>query len=247
MGSPVILAKLHLQHRRNMETMDYADYWKGTWQNREKRNYYQKLYRDVRERLTVPPGAKVLDVGGGDGHLMHYLGIKEADILDISDSGLQVAASHGFIPLKADLQKPFPVDQGSYDVAFCFEVLEHLHFPEVTVAETFKALKSGGVFYVGQPNMRADGVHHVRRFYKKDIVSLLEANGFRIDWLDYVPGFIVREAIWDDIRKTSSWFRKLKQTLALGLSLLPRKVLYGMAKWIPDRFCLLFVIKATKQ
>ena len=227
--------------------MDYADYWNDSWESREKKSYYHRLYQDVKQRLVIPPGSTVLDVGGGDGHLMHYLGIKEADVLDVSDSGLHVAASRGYRPLKADLQKPFPVNEGSYDVAFCFEVLEHLHFPDVTVAETFKALKPGGIFYVGQPNMRADGIHHVRRFYKSDIVSLLEEKGFEIVWLDYVPGFIVREAIWNDIQRTSSWLRKVKQTLALGLSLLPRKGLYFMAKLIPDRFCLLFVIKAIKK
>ncbi len=227
--------------------MDYTDYWKDSWETREKRDYYHRLYQDVKQRLVISPGAKVLDVGGGDGHFMHYLGVREADILDISDSGLQVAAAHGYRPIKGDLQKPFQVVENSYDAAFCFEVFEHLHHPEVTVAETFKALKPGGVLYVGQPNMRADGVHHVRRFYKKDTVALLETAGFAVEWIDYVPGFIVREAIWDDIRRTSSWFRKMKQGVALCISLLPRIVLRYLAQKIPDRFCLIFVIKAGKK
>jgi SAM-dependent methyltransferase len=146
---------------------------------------------------------------------LSYLGVREADILDISNSGLEIASKRGYRTVQGDLQKPFPVAPGSYDAAFCFEVLEHLHHPEITVAETRKALKRGGILYVGQPNMRADGVHHVRRFYKRDIVHLLEAADFKIDWIDYVPGFIVREAIWDDIKKTTSSWRKIKQTLAL--------------------------------
>lgn len=226
--------------------MDYSDYWEGNWETREKSGYYQRLYRDVKERIKIGSGATVLDVGGGDGHFLHFLKSSKADVLDISESGLRVAASRGYVPIHADLQKPFPVNPGSYDVALCFEVLEHLHHPDMTVAETFKVLKPGGILYVGQPNMRADGVHHVRRFYKKDIIQLLTQNGFLIDWIDYVPGFIVRAAIWDDIKKTPSLLRKLKQTLALGISLLPRKVLYGLAKLIPDRFCLIFVIKALK-
>ena len=229
------------------EQMDYTDYWQGAWENRDERNYYDKLYRDIKHRLVIPAGSKILDVGGGDGHFMHYMGIKGAAILDISDSGLETAASHGFIPIKADLEKPFPIPQNSYDVAFCFEVFEHLRLAEVTAVETCKALKPGGVLYVGQPNMRADGVHHVRRFYKQDVINIVEQNGFKIEWMDYVPGFIVREAIWDDIVRTPSWFRKLKQSVALGISLLPRKVLYRLATLIPDRFCLIFVVKAVKQ
>lgn len=227
--------------------MDYGDYWKDSWSSREKRGYYDRLYRDVKCRLVVPAGDRILDVGGGDGHFLHYLGIREADILDISDSGLEVASAHGYRVVKGDLQKPFPVEPGSYGAAFCFEVLEHLHCPEVTVAETFKALRPGGILYIGQPNMRADGVHHVRRFYKKDITELIEKAGFDIEWTEYVPGFIVREAILDDIKKTSSGFRKLKQSVALLISLLPRKFLCFLARRVPDRFCLVFVIKAIKK
>lgn len=227
--------------------MDYSGYWNDQWKCREERAYYHNLYRGMRHKLTVPNGARVLDVGGGDGHLMHYLGIRQADVLDISDSGLRVAAGHGYHPIKGDLEKPFPVSPGSYDAAFCFEVLEHLNHPEVTVSETCKALKPGAVFFVGQPNMRADGVHHLRRFYKSDITELLEQSGFGIEWIDYVPGFIVRESILDDIRQTPSWFRKIKQTGALLLSLLPRPVLYGLARLLPNRFCLVFVIRAFKK
>lgn len=227
--------------------MDYEDYWENAWEAREQRRYYQKLYQDVRKRLGVPPGSKILDVGGGDGHLMHFLGIREAEILDISSSGLAVAKSKGFKTVPGDLEKKFPFPDSVYDVAFCFEVLEHLRFPEVPVSETYRVLKNGGILYVGQPNMRADGVHHVRRFYKKDIVDLLTRYGFTIEWIDYVPGFIMRDAIWHDIRKTASWFRKIKQTLALGLSHLPRPILYQFARWIPDRFCLIFVVKAVKK
>ncbi len=227
--------------------MDYSDYWNGSWENRERRNYYQRLYKDVKPRLSVSDGARVLDVGGGDGHLMHYLGIQDAEILDISDSGLEVAASRGYRTIKGDLEKPFPVTCDTYDYAFCFEVLEHLHHPEITVSQTLRALKPGGVLYVGQPNMRADGTHHVRRFYRKDIVNLLQQCQFEIEWMDYVPGFIVRDAIWDDIRKASSWLRKIKQMIALGISLLPRKALYFFAKTLPDRFCLIFVIKAIRK
>jgi len=225
---------------------DYTNYWEEEWAKREARHYYEKLYGQLKHRLTVAPHARILDVGGGDGHLMHFLNIKNADIIDISDSGLAKAATCGFGTIKADIQKRFPISPCSYDVCFCFEVLEHLHFPEITIAETFKALKADGILYVGQPNMRADGVHHVRRYYHEDIERELKQAGFVIEWCDYVPGFIMRDSIWDDIRKSRSLFRKIKQSIALLISLLPRSVLYGLARMIPNRFCLIFVIKARK-
>lgn len=151
--------------------MDYADYWEGSWEAREKRRYYQRLYDPLRHRLVVPEDAKVLDIGGGDGHLMYYLNVKKADILDISDSGIDIARSKGYCTIKGDIENPFPTPANTYDAAFCFEVFEHVHKAEVAASEALKTLRPGSVFYVGQPNMRADGVHHVRRFYKKILCS----------------------------------------------------------------------------
>ncbi|MFA5337740.1 MAG: class I SAM-dependent methyltransferase [Candidatus Omnitrophota bacterium] len=225
----------------------YKDYWVNTWQARDKRQYYQKLYNRVKSRLVVPGNAKILDVGGGNGHFLSYLGIKNADIIDISDSGVEVAGSIGFGTINADIEKTFPIKDGTYNIAFCFEVLEHLKLPQATLSETNRILKSGGILYVGQPNMPADGVHHVRRYYLKDIISELNNANFSIEWIDFVPAFTMPDAILDDIRKTKSIFRKFKQSIALLLSFLPWRIRYLMAKIIPNRFALLFIIKAVKR
>lgn len=229
--------------------MDYKDYWEnGVWENREKRKYYKRLYWRVKDKIVVPKNTKVLDVGGGNGQLMFFLGIENnVDIIDVSDSGLECAKKAGFNFIKADIQKIFPVKNNSYDNAFCFEVLEHLHAPEITTSEISRILKPGGMLYVGQPNMRADGVHHVRRFYKKDIINLLQKCGFEIEWIDYVPAFTMREAIVDDIVKTKSVTRKIKQCVAYILSFLPERARYLMARCVPNRFALLFIIKAKKR
>ena len=228
--------------------MDYSNYWKGeNWETREKRRYYQKLYDQIKHRLAVNPGSKIIDIGGGDGHLMHYLGLPNVDLIDISDSGLNIARSKGLNAISANIQSEFPIKNNSYDTAFCFEVFEHLEHPEITASEIMRILKPNGTLFVGQPNMRADGTHHLRRFYKKDIMRLLKESGFIIEWIDYVPGFIMRDAIIDDILKTPSIFRKIKQPVALGISLLPRKILYLLARTVPDRFCLIFIIKAVKK
>ena len=229
------------------ESNIYKNYWVNTWQARDKRQYYQKLYDKVKSRLVVSDNAKILDVGGGNGHFLSYLGIKNADIIDISDSGVEVAGSVGFGTINADIEKTFPIESKSYDIAFCFEVLEHLKSPQITLSETNRILKSGGILYIGQPNMPADGVHHVRRYYLKDIISELKNANFSIEWIDFVPAFTMRDAILDDIRRTKSIFRKLKQSIAFLLSFLPRRIRYFMAKIVPDRFALLFIIKAIKQ
>lgn len=225
----------------------YKDYWVNSAEAREKRAYYSRLYGRLMPKLKIEKGVKVLDVAGGDGQFLRYMGIEHADILDISSSGLEIAKKSGFGCIQGDIEKRFPIAEESYDVALCFEVLEHLHRPNKTIVEVHNILKPGGVLYVGQPNMRADGVYHVRRYYKKDLVDDLDKAGFKIEWMDYVPAYSMPEAILSDIRKNPSWVRKAIQCVNLTLSLLPYGVRYFLAKAVPDRFALILVAKAVKS
>lgn len=223
----------------------YKDYWTGKDENRSRRQYYERLYDRVRRRLEVPAGARVLDVAGGNGNLMRYLGVNHADILDISESGLEAAAAGGYRAIAGDIEERFPFPDGSYDTLFLFEVLEHLHRPDRTLSEARRVLAPAGCAYIGQPNMRADGAHHVRRYYLRTLLSELRAAGLKPEWVDYVPAYSMRDSIVSDIRHNPSWARKIIQTVNLGLSLLPYAVRYRLAQWLPDRFALILIVKAV--
>lgn len=225
----------------------YKNYWVGQDEERERRAYYERLYGKVRSRIKVENGWKTLDVAGGNGQFMRYLGLMQADILDISESGLAVAKAAGFGTIHGDIESRFPIAEGTYDAAFCFEVLEHLHRPNKTLTEIHNVLKADGVLYLGQPNMRADGVYHVRRYTLGDLLDDLDKAGFKSQWIDYVPAYSMRDSILDDIRRNPSLVRKMIQCANLALSFLPWKVRYQMARSYPDRFALLFVLKAVKK
>ncbi len=224
----------------------YKDYWIGTDESRAQRAYYDRLYGKVLHRFSIEPGWKIIDVAGGNGQFLNYLGIQNADIIDISESGLFSASQKKYGTIHGDIEKRFPIAECTYDAAFLFEVLEHLRRPNKTLAEVHNVLKSGGVLYVGQPNMRADGVHHVRRYYLKPLLNDLEKGGFKVEWVDYIPAYSMRDSIVSDIKNNPSWTRKCIQSINFCLSVLPWKARYGLAKLIPDRFALLFVIKAIK-
>lgn len=225
----------------------YKDYWTGEEESRIQRGYYDRLYARLKHRLTVGPTDRVLDVAGGNGQLLKYLGIRRADLLDISDSGLEAARAAGFGAIRGDVEKRFPIEENTYSVVFLFEVLEHLHAPLRTLTEVHHVLKPGGALYVGQPNMRADGVHHVRRYYPAELLADLRKTGFTIEWVDYVPAYSMRDAIWSDIRVNRSWIRKAIQCVNLTLSFLPWSVRHRLAHLLPSRFALLAVVKAVKK
>ncbi|MBI2094593.1 MAG: class I SAM-dependent methyltransferase [Candidatus Omnitrophica bacterium] len=225
----------------------YRDYWKDEAAIRDKRAYYERLYARIRAKIQIDPAWRVLDIAGGNGQFLRYLGIQNADVLDISQSGLDAARSFGFHSICGDIEKRFPVPEESYEAALCFEVLEHLHYPAKTLSEIHNVLKPGGVLYLGQPNMRADGVHHVRRYHLEPLLDDLKKSGFSIEWVDYVPAYSMRDSIVSDIRKNPSLIRKAVQCVNLCLSFLPRGVRDAMARAVPDRFALIFVVKALKN
>jgi SAM-dependent methyltransferase len=225
----------------------YKDYWCGVAKEREKSCYYERLYAHLVRRIEIEATQQVLDVAGGNGQLLRYFGINHGDILDISESGQEEARNSGFNAIYGDIEDRFPIEKEKYDAAFCFEVLEHLHYPNKTLAEINNVLKSKGVLYLGQPNMRADGVYHVRRYYLQELLRDLAKTGFAIEWVDYVPAYSVRSAILSDIRKNPSWIRKIIQCVNLLLSYLPWRIRYQLAHWMPDRFALIFAVKAVKK
>jgi SAM-dependent methyltransferase len=104
-------------------------------------------------REWVGTGARVLDLGCRYGALTrHYLDGNEIVGVDIDREALKQAAELGIEPLWADAGEPLPVPDESFDVVVVGELLEHLPFPERTVAEVRRVLEPGGRLVGSVPN-----------------------------------------------------------------------------------------------
>jgi SAM-dependent methyltransferase len=116
-------------------------------------NWDNQLFREaVLERL--PAARDVLDLGAGAGIVRE---------LNVRGLGPRV---HGIDPDPRVLQNPFlddahvgsaesiPYPDGSFDVVFCNNVLEHLPDPGRAFAEVARVLRPGGVFFAKTPNRR---------------------------------------------------------------------------------------------
>jgi SAM-dependent methyltransferase len=100
----------------------------------------------------VGAGAKVLDVGAGQGALSRKL----------HEAGFQVSACELHPEefrydkvecRKADLTQSLPYQDGTFDAAVAVEVMEHLVSPDRLFAECARVLRPGAVFAMSTPNI----------------------------------------------------------------------------------------------
>jgi methionine biosynthesis protein MetW len=181
----------------------YDAYWESEgWETRPPRKLVELFERHV------APGHRCLDVGCGDGgtsgvwlqqHAAQYVGV------DISKSAVRAACERGLDARVIDDDASLPFADGSFDVAVCIEVLEHLFAPQKTLSEIRRVLRPGGRVVVTVPNIahwrnrldlavlgrfnpRGDSRSptepwrdpHLRFFTLGSLAALLEQDGFEI-------------------------------------------------------------------
>jgi SAM-dependent methyltransferase len=154
-------------------------------------------------REWIGTGRRVLDVGCRYGALTAaYVAGNEVVGLDVDRDALAEAAKLGIETVWGDADEPLPFEDESFDAVVAGELLEHLRFPDRTVAEMRRVLRPGGLFVgsvpnsyrlksrlrflLGRPPEFADDPTHLRMFAGDDVRRLLA--GFEGVELRYVAG-----------------------------------------------------------
>lgn len=104
-------------------------------------------------QAAIGRGKRVLDLGCRSGALSrHFLDGNEVVGLDVDRAALAKAEALGIQPVQANVEEPLPFEDASFDAVVAGELLEHLQFPDVLVAEIRRALRPGGVVVGSVPN-----------------------------------------------------------------------------------------------
>ena len=101
----------------------------------------------------IGTGKQVLDLGGRDGRLTrHFTEGNRVTIGDIDAGALKIAReSLGVETREVNLNEKLPFDDASYDVIVMGEVLEHLPYLAITLANVQRVLRPGGQFLGSLP------------------------------------------------------------------------------------------------
>jgi len=123
---------------------------------------------------VVKKGDKILDVGGGSGELLEFIGGKaERTLFDISREGLKKAkqlkrAEH----TKVGSIYRLPYSDNSFDVVLCAETLEHLERPKEAIEELIRVSKRHVSISVPYLDSIKDPCH-IWEFEPSDLVEML--------------------------------------------------------------------------
>jgi len=106
---------------------------------------------------SLPPGARILDVGCGNGVISRHLGRLGFNVLgiDVSEKTIETARSLTNLPNVQFMKKSAEelVASGEkYDAVICSEVLEHLHDPGSLLGVLYQSLSDNGKLIVTVPN-----------------------------------------------------------------------------------------------
>ncbi|MDC1122498.1 methyltransferase domain-containing protein [Nitrospinaceae bacterium] len=132
-----------------------ADFYSKHHLNGNRRN--QSVSEEKRSQLFkewMGKNKKVLDMGCRDGILTrHFIEHNEVTGLDIDKQALEACRENLKIETKwADFSLQIPIPTSSFDVVVAGEVIEHLPYPEITIAEISRILKPEGLFIGSVPN-----------------------------------------------------------------------------------------------
>lgn len=139
----------------------------------------------------VPEGGAVLELGAGWCDFANQIVARRVVAMDL-DSTVEKAAAAHVEAVVGDCTDLSQFDDGSFDVVFASNLLEHLYRPQsdALLAHAQRVLRPGGRLILMQPNFRLnpgryfDDYTHVSIFTDQSLPDYLVASGWSIEKLE---------------------------------------------------------------
>lgn len=138
-------------------------------------------YTSVTRR--IPPGLRILDLGCGDGYLMHLLSPQAATVtgIDPEPTAVQLASrmlhEHANCSVSGGSCYDLPFADGAFDVVVMADVIEHLTDDSACLREAARVLAPGGQVIITTPRRRPDrpqDPNHVREYSAAELRTRCE-------------------------------------------------------------------------
>ncbi len=190
----------------------------------------KNLYSLILKKVS---GEKALDIGCGSGHLVNLMTESGINAYGIEPDANLIELSKTFYGEDIKIEKKSAEDlskvKGKFHSITVIDVLEHLEDDSVILKKIKSKLYDNGTVIIVVPaysfllGKRDRALGHFRRYSKKQLVKLIEANGFKIKQIRYWNAFgflpyLISEKIFKRALKAEIRTKRHKNILDLLIS-----------------------------
>lgn len=143
----------------------------------------------------IKPSSAVLEIGCGNGFVLEALykeGFHNLRGIEPSQDAVQKSAPHIRERIVAHMFDEATFQEGTFDLIYFFQTLDHVYDPNALIAQCFKLLKPGGYIVAFQHNVESWSarllgefspiidVEHIYLFGPRTLKAIFEKHGFSV-------------------------------------------------------------------
>ncbi len=149
--------------------------------------------QSVIETLSLPPAARILEIGAGTGGNMRMLeefgSVTAVEMSDLARSIALEKTGRAFLP--GFLPDNMPFDRDGFDLVCLFDVLEHVEEDAASLRTIADLMAPGGRLLLTVPahqwlwSLHDRDLHHFRRYSKPRLRAAVAGSGLVVERLTY--------------------------------------------------------------